>query len=56
MIIAVKCVSSLSEYTKIDVGWGFVLDSIGGAHSAAPGPIAGFKGAASWQEGNGGKD
>jgi len=29
---------SLSEYTKIDVGWGFALDSTGGAYSAPPDP------------------
>jgi len=38
---------SLSEYTKVDVGWG--------SYSAPPDPLAGFKGAASWQEGNGGE-
>ena len=42
---------SLSEYTKIDVGW----DPTWGAYSAPPDPIAGFKGAASRQEGNGGE-
>jgi len=47
---------SLSEYTKIDVGWGFVPDPTGGAYSASPDSLAGFKGAASRQKGNGGKD
>jgi len=42
----------LSEYTKIDVYWGFALDPTGGAYSAPPDPLAGFKGAASRQEGN----
>jgi len=46
---------SLSEYTKIDVGWGFAPDLTEGAYSAplsSPRPsIAGFKGAASPQEG-----
>jgi len=41
---------SLSEYTKIDVGWGFAPDPTGGAYSAPPDPLAGFKGAASRQE------
>jgi len=51
---------SLSEYTKIDVGWGFAPDPTGGAYSAPSDPLAdplaGFKGAASRQEGRGGKD
>jgi len=47
---------SLSEYTKIDVGWGFASDSAGGAYRAPPDPVAGFKEAASRQEGRGGKD
>jgi len=29
---------SLSEYTKIDVGWGFTPDPTGGAYSGPPGP------------------
>jgi len=45
---------SLSEYTKIDVGWGFAPDPTGGAYNAT-GPLAGFKWAASRQEGNGGE-
>jgi len=44
---------SLSEYTKIDVGWGFAPVPTEGAYSAPPDPLAGFKFAASWQEGNG---
>jgi len=35
---------SLSEYTKIDVGWGFAPDPTGGGYSVPPDPIAGFKG------------
>ena len=35
---------------------GFALDPTGGTYSAPPDPEAGFKGAASQQEGNGGKD
>jgi len=46
---------SLSEYTKIDVDWDFAPDPTGGAYSTPPEPLAGFKGAALWQEGNGGK-
>jgi len=50
---------SLSEYTKVDVGWDFAPDPTGGAYegaySAPPYPLAGFKGAASRQEGKGGE-
>jgi len=46
---------SLSEYTKIDLGWGFVPDPTGGAYSAPPDPLAGFKWAVLRQEGNGGE-
>jgi len=35
---------SLSEYMKIDVGWGFAPDPTGGAYSAPPSLLAGFKG------------
>jgi len=45
---------SLLEHIKIDVGWGFASDLTGGAYSA-PQPLAGFKGATSRQEGNGGE-
>jgi len=31
--------------TKSLVGWGFAPDPTGGAHSAPPDPLAGFKGA-----------
>jgi len=47
---------SLSEYTKIDVGWDFAPDPCRGAYSAPPDPLAGFKGAASRQEGKGGRE
>ena len=30
--------------TKFDFGWGFVPDPAGGAYSAPPDPLAGFKG------------
>jgi len=45
---------SLSEYTKIDVGWDFAPDPTEGAHSAPQ--IAGFKGSALRQKGNGGRE
>jgi len=47
---------SLSEYTIIDVGWGFTPDPTAGAYSNPPDSLAGFKGAASRQEGNRGKE
>ena len=43
---------SLSQYTEIDVGWGFAPEPARGAYSALPDPLVGFKGAASQQEGN----
>jgi len=46
---------SLSEYTQIDIGWGFASDPTGGSLQRSPDPLAGFKGAASQQEGNGGE-
>jgi len=46
---------SLSEYPKIDIGWGFTPDPPGGVYSVPPDPLAGFKGAASRQDGNGGE-
>ena len=42
------------EYSKIDVGWGLAPNPTGRANSAPPDPLAGFKGAASRQDGNGG--
>jgi len=45
---------SLSEYTKI--GWGFAPDPTGRAYSASPDSLAGFKGAASRQERDGGRE
>ena len=47
--------SSPPEYTTIDVGCGFDPDLTGGTYSASPDPVAGFKGTASRQEGNGGE-
>jgi len=48
---------SLSEYTKIDVsvGWGFVPDPTWGAYSAPQTLYSWFQGAASRQEGSGGR-
>jgi len=46
---------SLSEYSKIDVGWGFAPYPTGGSLQRSPDPLVGFKGAASRQEENGGE-
>ena len=42
-----------AKCTKFDFGWGSAPDPAGGAYSAPPDPIAGFKGAASRQGGEG---
>ena len=44
---------SLSEYTKIDVGWGFAPDPTGGAYSAPLDHLTGLRGPAS--KGRGGE-
>jgi len=46
---------SISEYTEIDVGWGFATDPTGVAYSAPQAFYSWFQGAASRQEGNGGQ-
>ena len=48
-ILSLKC-------TKFNFGWGSAPDSAGGAYSAPPGPLAGFKGPTSkGREGREGK-
>jgi len=50
---------SLSQYTKIDVGWGFAPDPSVGAYSAPPDLLVGFKGPLRGRrgiKGRGGKD
>ena len=42
-----------SKCTKIDVGWGFAPDPTGGAYSAPPDPVTGFKGPTSKGKGEG---
>ena len=42
-----------SKCTKIDVGWGFAPDPTGGAYSAPPDPLTGFKGPTSKGKGEG---
>ena len=41
---ATRSVPRPSECTKIVGGWGFAPDPTGGAYSAPPDPLAGFKG------------
>jgi len=42
---------SLSEYTKIDVGWGFAPELAGRAYSAPQDPPAGFAARGKWRGG-----
>ena len=48
-IVATSCQISRLKCTKFDFGWGFgwgsAPDPAGGAYSAPPDPLAGFKGA-----------
>jgi len=46
-IVATRCQILTLKCTKIDFGWGSAPDPAGGAYSAPPGPIAGFKGPSS---------
>ena len=43
-IVATKCQILRLKCTKIDFGWDSAPDSAGGAYSAPPDPLAGFKG------------
>jgi len=44
-IVATRCQILELECTKFDFGWGSAPDPAGGAYSAPPNPLAGFKGA-----------
>ena len=44
-IVATSCQISRLKCTKFDFGWGSAPDPVGGAYSAPPDPLAGFKGA-----------
>ena len=44
-IVATRCQILTLKCTKIDFGWGSAPDPAGGAYSAPPNPLAGFKGA-----------
>ena len=42
-IIATRCQILTLKCTQIDFGWGSAPDPAGGAYSAPPDPLAGFK-------------
>ena len=44
-IVATRCQILTLKCTKFDFGWGSAPDPAGGAYSAPPDPLAGFKGA-----------
>jgi len=44
-IVAISCQVSMLKCTKFDFGWGSAPDPTGGAYSAPPDPLPGFKGA-----------
>ena len=52
-IVATRCQILTLKCTKIDFGWGSAPDPAGGAYSAPPDPLAGFKGAYFYREGKG---
>ena len=43
-IVATRCQIVTLKCTKIDFGWGSAPDPAGGAYTAPPDPLAGFKG------------
>jgi len=46
-VVSTRCQILTLKCTKIDFGWGSAPDPAGGAHSAPPDSIAGFKGSTS---------
>ena len=54
-IVATRCQILWLYYTKFDFGWGSAPDPAGGAHSAPPDPLAGFKGPTSKRKGREGE-
>jgi len=44
-IVATRCQILRLKCTKFNFGWGSAPDPAGGAYSAPPDPLAGFKGA-----------
>ena len=56
-IVATRCQILMLKCTKIDFGWGSAPDPTGGAYSAPPDPLTGFKGPTSKvREGKGGEE
>ena len=45
MTVVTRCQILRLKCTKFDIGWGSAPDPAGGAYSAPPDPLAGFKGA-----------
>jgi len=43
-IVATRCHILRLKCTRFDLGWGSAPDPTGGAYSAPPNPLAGFKG------------
>jgi len=54
-IVATRCQILTLKCTKIDFGWGSAPDPPGGAYSAPPDPLAGFKGPTSKGRGREGR-
>jgi len=54
-IVATRCQILRPKCTKFDFGWGSAPDPAGGAYSAPPDPLAGFRGPTSKGEGKGGR-
>ena len=56
-IVATRCPILRPKCTKFDFGWGSAPDPAGGAYSAPPDPLAGFRGPTSkgGGQGKGGK-
>ena len=52
-MVATRCEILKLKCTKFDFGWGSAPDPAGGANSAPPDPLAGFKGAYFKEEGRG---
>ena len=55
-IVATRCQILTLKCTKIDFGWGSAPNPAGGAYSARPDPLAGFKGPTSKGRGGEGWD
>jgi len=54
-IVATRCQILRLKCTKFDFGWSSAPDPVGGAYSASPGLLAGFKGPTSKGKGKEGR-